>query len=162
VSNNSEYGFGGWLLVFSFLLLLNLVRFGFALVYEVQALSELTRVSAGAREPSKLENHLYYALVFEVVVATALLIFGLIVIQALRSTRQVASTLAIIFVVSVAVFQLIDYFWTKSLLTLMPYKVRLNAGSWNMEWWLIVALVQALIWFPYFMRSKRMSYGFNN
>jgi hypothetical protein len=44
----------------------------------------------------------------------------------------------------------------------MPYKVRLDAGSLGMEWWLIAALVQALIWWPYFKRSKRMSYGFNN
>ena len=160
VSDNAKYGFGGWLLVFSFVTFLYLVRLGFTLVFQVQALGKLSGLTGGGKRGSRLE-HVQMLVGFDVVVTGALLIFGLVVIRALRNTREISVTLAVIFLFSSAIFQIIDYFSTRSVLDGIVSETKFRLDTANLIW-MVATLVQVLIWWPYFKLSKRVGYGFNN
>jgi hypothetical protein len=160
VGDDPRYGFGGWLFVFVFLLLLYLVKNGFSFAYEVQALYDIPEFTGGRGQPKPVAQ-IQYVLVFGVLAHGGFLIFGLIVIRALRKVREIASTLAVMFLMSAAIFQIIDWLVTRSLLAGMSPILSFNIEVASLMW-MITSLVQVLIWWPYFKRSKRMNYGYNN
>jgi hypothetical protein len=159
MSDSQKKGIGGWLILVIIGLIINVISMVASFdiprrIFRPDNWHAATTFGSGYYHPLFATWAIY-----DVIYFSFFILFDLFLLVLMFKKSRSFPKMMIVFFILAIITQVIDYMLTNSVLTDLPIVAK-QMGYYPSLKYTISAIVQALIWIPYFMKSKRVKETF--